>query len=423
MCFSNSDPSTMAQIDPGSDEQSTDQLTLSALQILSLIWSEGPISRTSLAERTGLAHSSITRLTRILEQQRLISAVEVGESTGGRPPILLAFNENAGVILAVDLGSILLRGAIYNSLGARLHAIERPYTGIGREAIEAQVMTLVAELVAAADAMQRRPLAIAMSIPGAVDTAGSIILEVTNLDIRDFPIGTLLQEQFQLPVVLEHDTIAAAYAERHYGAGRNSENMFYITVSQGIGAGIVLGNRIYRGEKGIAGEIGHVTIVRDGPVCACGRRGCLEAVAGASAIIQRTRKLLAQNGAVNGAMSSILPENEAETLTAEMVVDAANRGDGIALQVLAETADYLAQVIGALTCILDVSTVIIGGEIAAAGDNFLEPLRASLPRYQFMVNPTVVLPAEMHQDASIKGVSMLAMQQIFGLTRASSGDR
>lgn len=411
----------MADSTSHNDELVTDQLTVSALQILSLIWSEGPISRTALAERTGLAHSSITRLARILDQHKLIKAVRVGESTGGRPPILLAMNEEAGVILALDLGSSQLRGAVYNALGATLYSVDSPFVGTGREAIEKQVMDVVVELVEASERLQKRPLAIAMSIPGAVDVRNGVIVRITILDIENYPIGAILHERFQLPVVLEHDTIAAAYAERHYGAGRNSENMIYLTVSQGIGAGIVLNNRIYRGEKGFAGEIGHVTVMRDGPRCVCGRRGCLEAVAGTGAIVQRTRELLAAEPLPSEQVtpSSLRTVDPAE-LTARSIIDAANQGDPIAQQVLRESADYLAQAVGIVTCVLDIGTIILGGEIMTARENYLEPLRSSLPHYQFSVNPPVILPALMDQDASIKGVGMLALQRVLGLTRSSS---
>lgn len=391
-------------------------LTDSALYILSLIWSEGPISRTALADRTGLAHSSITRLIRMLEKHDLVRAVEVGESTGGRPPILLAFNKDAGVVLAVDLSSIDLRGAIYDVLGNRLSLIERPYAGIGKDAIDAQLTALVDDLIAASAALEKRPLAIAISVPGTVDLESATILDVTNLDLLDFPVGDLLGARYHLPVIIEHDTIAAAYAERYYGAGRASENMIYITVSQGIGAGILLKNHIHRGETGLAGEIGHVTIVRDGPLCLCGRRGCLEAVAGAQAIIRQTRQALAEaQGQRNGETAASSTLNPA-ALTIEEITDAAAHDDPVARPVLEQAADYIAQAIGALTCILDISTVIVGGEVGAAGETFLAPLRARLPRYQFLSNPTAVLPAVLHQDASIKGVSMLAVQQVFGLT-------
>lgn len=391
-------------------------LTESALAILSLIWSEGPISRTALADRTGLAHSSITRLIRILERHDLVRAVELGESTGGRPPILLAFNKEAGVILAVDLGSIVLRGAIYDVLGNRLDLIERPYTGLGTQAIHAQLTKLADELVASCARLGKRPLAIAISVPGTVDLESATIVDVTNLDLRDYAVGSLLGARHRLPVLIEHDTIAAAYAERYYGAGRESENMIYITVSQGIGAGILLQNHIHRGESGLAGEIGHVTIVRDGPLCLCGRRGCLEAVAGAQAIIRSTRQALYEangDGTVGGEHLSQL---DPATLTIEEITQAAAQNDPVALPILVQAADYIAQAIGSLTCILDINTVIVGGEVGAAGETFLAPLRASLPRYQFISNPTVVLPAVLNQDASIRGVSMLAVQQVFGLS-------
>lgn len=401
----------------GLDHGDFRRLNPSALRILSMIWNEGPIARTTLADRTGLAHSSITRITRVLEEQQLIVPTSGAETARGRPPIMLTLNTEAGVVLAVDLGAIALRGAIYNIAGENLYSVEQSFTGVGETRILAQIGQLLRQLQAICKESKRTVLGIAISVPGVIDQAQRRVVEVTNLDLHDFDLVAALEAEFDLPVFIEHDTMAAAYAERFYGAGVDSESLIYITVSQGIGAGILLNNKIFRGVFGAAGELGHITIKRNGPRCLCGRRGCLEALAGAQAILAQVRDDLDRLEAM-GNMASLLSQTPRDAITMEMVLDAASRDDAVARAALERAANYVAQAIGILATTLDVSRIIVGGEIAEADETFLKPLRRYLPRYLFAKgNAVTILPAQLQQEASIKGVSILALQEVLGLER------
>lgn len=405
-------------------------LNPSALRVLSAIWNEGPIARTTLAERTGLAHSSITRITRILGEQGLIveSVLPSSANSGplrGRPPVLLALNAEAGVVLAVDLSTIMLQGAIYNLTGRSLYSCEEPFRGTGEENVLRQVITLLAKLKSICANTNRAALVIAISVPGIIDQEKGRIVEVTNLDLHNVSLASALTGKFHLPVYIEHDTMAAAYAERFYGAGTNDDSLIYIMVSQGIGAGILLNNQIFRGVYGAAGELGHITIMPNGPRCLCGRRGCLEALAGAQAILANVRNAKktgletdCAEGDSDSVATGLATTHPDDDLTMQKVIEAASAGDEVARTALAIAAKHVAQAIGTLATTLDVRCIIVGGEISEATDAFLVPLTKHLPDFLFSREHTISIhPSRLRQEAAIKGVSILALQQVLGLNR------
>lgn len=385
-----------------------------ATALLAAVWNNGPISRSDLAGVTGLAPSSITRLARELERAGLIREVSKGRSSGGRLPTLLAVNSDAGLVAGIDLSGLHLRGGIVDATGSLLATMEQPFSGLGADPIREQLMALVASLLAHPAVNGRRLLGIGISVPGTVDTATGMLLDSTNLRLQNFPLRALLRERFGLPVFVEHDTAAAALAERYYGAGRGVSDLVYVIVSTGVGAGIVVADQVYRGEGGAAGELGHITVERDGQVCSCGKRGCLETVAAGPAIVASARRVLDQGSAT---LMAGWVESDPQRLTVDTVARAAEAGDRTAQEILNSAADYLAIGISTLACILDIRLVIVGGEVAQAGPVFFEPLHHSLSKYQLYSNVPRVVPAHLQQDAALKGVSMLTLQQVLNLVR------
>jgi N-acetylglucosamine repressor len=379
--------------------------------LLAAIWNHGPISRSDLARVTGLAPSSITRLTRNLQELGLILEQSKGPSSGGRQPVLLAIDATAGLVVAIDLSGLLLRGALMDATGQLVCTVERPFAGVGAMAIGNQVEQMVAELLVNPILDGRNVLGIGISVPGRVDRMTGTIEDATNLDVRDLRLGDMLLQRFDLPVWGEHDTIAAALAEKYHGAGQGASNLIYITVSSGIGAGIIIDNEPYRGENRLAGELGHVTVERDGQVCPCGKRGCLETVASGAAIVATARRVFGRGRDI----AALERGTDADPITVEVVARAAMDGDHLAQEILSSAADYLAMAISTLACILDVRLVIIGGEVAEVGDVFFRPLHEALTKYQLYSNVPDIVPAQLRHDAPLTGIGMVTLQRVLGL--------
>lgn len=384
-----------------------------ALALLSAVWDNAPVARSALGRLTGLAPSSVTRVANRLADAGLIEERHTAKSTGGRPAMLLSLSDIVGAVVAIDLGGVAIRGAILTPNGHHLAARERSFAGAGEEDFLVQVEALVEDLFADAAAARLSVLAIGVSVPGTVDKATGTVVDVTHLGLRDVALGPRLENRFGLPTWLEHDTAAAAYAEKRSGAGRGREHLVFLTISSGIGAGLVLDDRIYRGEAGAAGELGHVVVEIDGPVCVCGKRGCLEAVASAPSLLAAARELL--DGCSSPGIAAHV-HAAGDVLSIDAVVAAAVAGDTAASALLDREAEYLARAIGTVTSLLDIRTVIIGGEEALLGDVVLDRIRRALPRYQLYSNQINVVRAQLGQDAALRGAAAMAFRRAFGLT-------
>ncbi len=229
--------------------------------------------------------------------------------------------------------------------------------------------------------------AIGVSAGGPVDVETGTLLSVPNSPgWEDVPIASEFAGAFGVPVHVENDANACALAEWRYGAGRGSDHLAFLTFSTGIGAGLVLGGRLYRGARNLAGEVGHVEIVPDGLPCGCGQRGCLEAYASGAGIVQR--------------LEAAFDENPSPPRNARELVRAAKGGDAFSIDFLAETADFLARGLAQLAFILNVDRIVLGTIAAAAGDILLEPLRASLERrvWPEFARDLEVVPSELWPD-------------------------
>ncbi len=273
--------------------------------------------------------------------------------------------------LAVDLGGTKMAVSLWRDLGddvpLQLGETERWSTlsdGPGRNI---ELMVEASEKLLRSHAGGARPTAIGVSGGGPLNPVTGEILSVPNLPgwIR-VPITKILSERLGAPARIENDANACAAAEWLYGSGRGATHMAFLTCSTGIGAGLVLDGRLYRGARFLAGEVGHHVIVPDGLACGCGKRGCLEAYASGSGIATRLKPSREKNPALPG--------------TAKELVDAAKAGSSFAIEFLRETAELLAMGLANLVFILDLDRIVLGTIPTAAGELFFAPLRESLLR-------------------------------------------
>jgi glucokinase len=221
----------------------------------------------------------------------------------------------------------------------------------------------------------------------------------------DVPLGSIFGTELACPVVVENDANAAAYGEWAKGAGRGMRNFVCLTLGTGVGGGIIMNGELYRGSSGFAGEIGHMVIAVDGPPCTCGTRGCLEASIGAKAIVARALE-----------MDRASPGSRAwdATLTVEAISHAASSGDAVAVAALAETGRYLGVGLANIVHVLAPEAIAIGGGVAGAGDFILAPARATLRDcvMDTAMASARVVPAELGNQASFIGVSLLAFSRV-----------
>ncbi len=234
----------------------------------------------------------------------------------------------------------------------------------------------------------KKPDAIGVIFAGLVNSERGIVLTSPNiLGLGNFPISKVLEEEFETKVYLENDATAATIAERIFGSGKNIDNFVYITLSTGIGGGAFIDGKLYRGAHGMAGEFGHMVVMSNGPICGCGRRGCLEAIASGKGIARR----VAEN--VTAVKESELYSNiRPSDIDARKVFEFKKKGDMFSQLIIEETIYYLAVGIVNIIDLFDPDAVIIGGGIANAGDELFKPLRVAVQEeFKTMQRPVKIL--------------------------------
>lgn len=253
--------------------------------------------------------------------------------------------------------------------------------------------------------------AVGVGSPSPIDVRKGLIMSPSNLlEWAEFPIVNLLNDRFGVPVKLENDANAAAVGEYIYGAGRGYRNIFYLTVSTGIGGGIIIDGNLYHGISTAAGEIGHTIIQPDGIRCNCGSRGCLETICAGVHIARRASERLENGEAsiLSGMVSDI------DSITARTVVDAVRQADPLATAIWDETCHFLAIGIANVITLVAPEIVIVGGGVAAAGDLLFVQLRKRVPHFVSMVpaDKINIVPARLGTESGLYGAVAIARELI-----------
>jgi glucokinase len=305
-----------------------------------------------------------------------------------------------GIFVAVDIGGTHIRAAVYEEDDPSPLAHQR----IRSHAKEPGIYDRLVETIRTVWPKDSPVNAIGMAAPGPLDPQAGVILTTPNIPAwQDFPLVQKLSRQFNVPVYLNNDANLAALGEWKFGAGRGHHDVLYLTVSTGIGGGVIIKDRLLGGHHGLAAELGHVTVLAGGPLCSCGYSGHLEALASGPAIARYVREQLKV-----GVESEL---GEIPSFNARDVAEAAKRGDALARSAYARAGEYLGIGIASFLHIFDPSIVIIGGGVSQAGPLLFEPTEASLR--QHVINPhylkdLVITRAALGDDAGLLGALALA---------------
>src|SRR6476659_3921141 len=337
---------------PGKTGSLESRRRLNRLRVIHALRDEGLISRAEIARRTGLSRSTVSSLVADLQADGLVvERPEPGSAfgaQGGRPPILLSFDASAGAAVGVDFGHSHLRVAVSDLASTILAERTRPLD-TDHDAQEGLEMAaeLVVETLADAGVARGTVIGAGMGLPGPIDqgdgTVGSSAILPGWIGMT---AAAELQKRLDIPVMVDNDANLGALAEAAFGAGRDAGDLVYLKVSSGIGAGLILNGRLYRGSAGLAGELGHVHVSPDGVVCRCGNRGCLETVA------------------AEWALGALLRPARGRDLTAREILDLVAVGDPGATRVVADAGRAIGGVLAALCNALNPEAIIVGGEMS-----------------------------------------------------------
>ena len=325
--------------------------------VLRTIFANETISRAEIARVTMLTRTTVSDAVTGLLAEGLVQEVGYGTSLGGKNPILLSLVADARYLIGLNLAQDKFIGAIVNLRGEIKQTVELPvHSGNGQQALE-QVYQILDELLKT----EWKPIVgIGVGAPGLIHTREGIVVNAVNLEWRDLPLANLLEERYRLPVIVLNDSQATAIGEYVYGEHEPDGNLVVVNVKHGIGAGILINGRLFQGDGGGAGEIGHVVVQENGAQCRCGKRGCLETVASAQAVVRRVQTKTGREA------------------TLDEIRAAFEAGDAQVCAAVLDAGHYLGTSLASLIGTLNIQKIVLTGDMTRFGDAWLDSVNRAM---------------------------------------------
>jgi len=366
-------------------------------RLLDLLREHGEISRADLARLTDLSSTTVSSLIAELSRDGMVAEVghDGGRRTGrtGRPGRLVQLVGGRGLVVGLDIGRELVRVAVCDLSGTVVAEQSRAF-----DVDPAESLTLIAdfvnEVIDGAGVGRERISRLVAAVPGVIETATGFVSSVWVPSWQQQAPGPVLAEVTGLETIVENDADLCALGERGFGASIGLTDVLHVVVSSGIGIGLLLAGRLYRGNSGGAGELGHVQVADLGDLCLCGNRGCLETLASLEAVLT--------------ALRVVRPDVRTSADLAELV----REGDRAAIRVVTDAGAVIGKEVAALCNVLAPQAVVVGGELAGGGTYLADAVRDAVDRYTKprTASRIAVLPAQLGSRASLLGAVALAME-------------
>lgn len=329
--------------------------------LLNMIRAQGPLSRTQLTALSGLSVGAVSQIVGDLIESNWVTEAGESDSTGGRRQVLLRLNPTAAYVAGLKLMEDCAVCAVTDLDATVLHYAEHPLPATQTPELIAQALAqVVIDALAQSGLRQDQVRGVGIGLAGVIDGDTGIVHYSPFFQWQDVPLAGLVAEHLHVPVYLENDVNTLTITEQLFGLGHDVPSFAVVTIGRGIGMGVVINHQLYRGHKGGVGELGHLTIEQDGPLCSCGRRGCLEALAADEAIVREAQRAL-----------------EAP-VTMQQIIQAAQDGHEAACAALAHSGHYLGLGLAVVVNLFCPELIIVSGEGVAAGPCRLDPMFETL---------------------------------------------
>ncbi|MCK0156454.1 ROK family transcriptional regulator [Cellulophaga sp. F20128] len=383
--------------------------------VLKLINHNKQISRSALAKKSGLTPPSIARIVdELIQIDGLVESLGVGDSSGGRPPMIVKFKNEKNCIIGIDLGATYIRGCLVDLNANFISEIQVPTE------LEKGFASIVDKVVKVIRKLQKRkdPNAkiwgVGIGVAGLVNSETGIIESSPDFGWSNIDLRKELEKYLDLPFFYDNSTRLMALGELKMSGKEGQRNFTFINIGYGIASGIVVEGNLLKGFSGFAGEFGHISVDTDSDVrCKCGMYGCLEALASGHRIASLGKEILKNKG------SELLEElcmGNQDLITAELVAKAAKDGDAACLKIYDEVAEYLCKGIGNISNLLNPETVYIGGGISLSGDLLFNLIEAKRDKYLLSANVKVkISPSTYGDQATTIGAVSLILEKILNL--------
>lgn len=371
--------------------------------VLNAIKAYGPIGRADIARRTSLSPATVTSITAKLISQNLVLEKSAGDSSGGRPPILLIINPKGGYVVGIKLTENQAICALTDLEAMILAKSSMPLSAHDPTLVVEDLARMVLSFIRDQRITRKQLLGVGVGLAGIVDAEAGILRQSPIYGWNNVPLRDMLESKLHIPVYIENDVNTLTLTERWFGPGQGIDNFLTVTVGRGVGLGIVANGQFYRGQTGGAGEFGHITMNPDGPLCACGKHGCLEAYVGDPGLIRSAQELAAK-----GKLS-------APVRTVDDLLLLAQRGDVNAIRVFDQAGRMLGMGIANLINLFNPKKIIISGEGTREGDFLFTPMKESVHQNTMpgLFDPEIIEIAPWGDDAWARGAAGLVLREVF----------
>lgn len=371
--------------------------------ILNMIKNYGPISRAEIAKKSKLSPATVTGITADFISEGLVFEKTPGDSTGGRPPIMLALNPQGGFVIGLKLTDKEIIAALTDLEANIIYRDTVPISGNQPEIVLDDIVRLIEHLLASKSVDREMVYGVGLGLAGIIDPKRGILVKSPYFGWKNLPIQQMIQEKINLPTYVENDVNTLTLSEKLFGGGYDIDNFLVVTIGRGVGLGVVMNGQFYRGESGGAGELGHTIIMQDGPLCECGKRGCLEAYIGDPALLKAANEAY-RNGLFKQKVKKI-----------EELCSLAVSGDGTALTIFANAGEMLGRSVANLIQVFNPGRILISGEGTRAGKFLFDNMKEAINKYTMpeLLPFTEILVDEWGDDAWARGAASLVLQELF----------
>ena len=383
-------------------------------EVMRAIRRQGSISRTEISNITGWSKAKASQEIRNLVHKGYLLEIGEGVSQGGRRPQIIRINDQLGYIVGIDIGATSLEIAVADVAGKISHRrSEAADVRMKPEVLLDRCIEIIKDMINALSSSIDRILGIGVGVPGPVNFARGVLVAPPLMpDWENFLIRDYFKQAFPSSfVVVDNDVNIMALGEQRAGDGANIDHFIYVKIGTGIGAGIVSNGKIHRGSDGCAGDIGHICVNKQGPLCSCGNTGCLEAMAAGPAIAAKAMQA-AQNG-TSPVLGRMLKSNGG-FLSPEDVNAACREGDQAALDIIRESGQMVGDVLASLVNFFNPSHIFIGGGISNFGNHLLVSIRRAILKRSLPLATThlSIMFSRRGPDSGITGAGALALEYL-----------
>jgi len=378
---------------------------LNRLTVLDIIRCKGPISRAEISKLTNLSPTTVSYAVTNLIEDGFVIETGVGDSSGGRKPILIEFNPKGRHVISIEINRSAINGALYDLNGIMEYKIHEDLKNLESTNVISSIEEVIEEIIV--NAKTSEILGVGISIPGIIDKSKDSVLYSTYLNWHNINLKEIIEDKYGYPVFIENDTNLAALAEKVLGFNNLVDNLIYISIGKGIGTGIIINRKVYSGFNGSAGEFGHISINKNGDRCVCGNYGCLYTYASETFIETYMLKHIKMG------FKTIIKE---DNLDIKNIIDAANGGDKVSIEAINEATNNLAIGIANILNLFNPEMIVIGANNLLKCNFYFNLLKEKVYDYALETSTNnLKFESSRVENPELAGAAILVIEESFKL--------